>query len=151
MISSDLMSDSWTSWRNGFVRGVYAAPSHLETRYCDTSFCPSSSVSSHKSCNYTLRSFFLTSFQIISNYLPVSKLRRQALVQLRHYATSWKVTGSIIEEAIDFFNWPNPSSHTMSLGSTQPVAEMSTRKLPGSKGQPTLKPNNLTAICEPIV
>jgi hypothetical protein len=30
-----------------------------------------------------------------------------------------------------FFNWPNPSSHTMALGSTQPLTEMSTRNLPG--------------------
>jgi hypothetical protein len=157
MISSVLMSDSWTSWRNGytnihwFVCGVWAAPSDLETRYCDPSFWRSSSISSHKSCNYTLRSFFLTSFQIISNYLPVSKLRRQPVVQLRHYATSWKVTGSIFEEAIDIFNWTNPSSHTMALGSTQPVTEMSTRKLPGGKGRPARNPNNLTVICEPIV
>jgi hypothetical protein len=30
-----------------------------------------------------------------------------------------------------FFNLPNPSSHTMALGSTQPLTEMSTRKIPG--------------------
>jgi hypothetical protein len=30
-----------------------------------------------------------------------------------------------------FFNWPNPSSRTMALGSTQPLTEMSTRNLPG--------------------
>jgi hypothetical protein len=30
-----------------------------------------------------------------------------------------------------FFNWPNPSSRTMALGSTQPLPEMSTRNLPG--------------------
>jgi hypothetical protein len=29
------------------------------------------------------------------------------------------------------FNWPNPSSRTMALGSTQPITEMSTRKIPG--------------------
>jgi hypothetical protein len=32
---------------------------------------------------------------------------------------------------VDFFNWPNPSSRTMALGSTQPLTEMSTRKIPG--------------------
>jgi hypothetical protein len=36
-------------------------------------------------------------------------------------------------------------------GSTQPLREMSTRNLPGSKGRPALKADNLTAICEPIV
>jgi hypothetical protein len=38
--------------------------------------------------------------------------------------------GSIPDEVIRFFNWPNPSSRTMALGSTQPVTEMSTRNLP---------------------
>jgi hypothetical protein len=33
------------------------------------------------------------------------------------------------------FNWPNPSSHTMVLGSTQPLTEMSIRNLPGGKRQ----------------
>jgi hypothetical protein len=39
----------------------------------------------------------------------------------------------------------------MALGSTQPLTEMSTRNLPGDKGRPTRKAENLTAICEPIV
>jgi hypothetical protein len=39
----------------------------------------------------------------------------------------------------------------MALGSTQPLTEMSTRNLPGGKGWPARKANNLTAICEPIV
>jgi hypothetical protein len=39
----------------------------------------------------------------------------------------------------------------MVLMSTQPLIEMSTRNLPGSKGLPAHKANNLTAICEPIV
>jgi hypothetical protein len=39
----------------------------------------------------------------------------------------------------------------MTLGSAQPPAEMSTRNLPGDKGRPARKADNLTAICEPIV
>jgi hypothetical protein len=39
----------------------------------------------------------------------------------------------------------------MALGSTQPLAEMSTRNLPEGKGLPAGKTDNLTAICEPIV
>jgi hypothetical protein len=39
----------------------------------------------------------------------------------------------------------------MALGSTQPLTDMSTRNLPGSKGRPALKADNLTAICELIV
>jgi hypothetical protein len=70
---------------------------------------------------------------------------------LRHYATSWKVPGSIPDEVIEFFNWPNPSSRTTTLGSTQPLTATSTRNLHGGKGRPASKADNLTAICEPIV
>jgi hypothetical protein len=52
---------------------------------------------------------------------------------------------------IGVFNLPNPSSHTMALGSTQPLTEMSTRNLPGGKGWPPRGADNLTAICEPTV
>ena len=50
-----------------------------------------------------------------------------------------------------FFNLPNPSIHTMALGTTQPLTEMSTRNLSGGKGRPERKADNLTVICEPIV
>jgi hypothetical protein len=39
----------------------------------------------------------------------------------------------------------------MALGSTQPLTEMSIRNLPGVKGRPARKADNLTAICEPII
>jgi hypothetical protein len=52
---------------------------------------------------------------------------------------------------LDFFSWPNASSHTVALGSTQPVTEMNTKNLPGGKGRPACKADNLTAICEPTV
>jgi hypothetical protein len=52
---------------------------------------------------------------------------------------------------LDFFNWPNPSSRTMALGLTQLLTEMSTKNLPGGKGQPARKADNLITICEPIV
>jgi hypothetical protein len=39
----------------------------------------------------------------------------------------------------------------MVLGSTQPLTEMSTRNLPGGKGRPARKADNLTAISEPTV
>jgi hypothetical protein len=45
----------------------------------------------------------------------------------------------------------DPSSRTMALGSTLPLTEMSTRNLPGGKGWPARKADNLTAICELIV
>jgi hypothetical protein len=36
----------------------------------------------------------------------------------------------------------------MTLGSTQPLTEMSTRNLPGGKGRPARRAGNLTAISE---
>jgi hypothetical protein len=56
-----------------------------------------------------------------------------------------------IPDEVDFFNLPNPSSRTMTLGSTQPLTEMSTRKLPGSKKRPARRAENLAAIYEPNV
>jgi hypothetical protein len=66
-------------------------------------------------------------------------------VWLRHYATSRKVAGSIPDEVIRFFNWPNRSSRIMALGSTQPLREMTTRNFPGGKGRLAHKADNLTA------
>jgi hypothetical protein len=59
--------------------------------------------------------------------------------------------GSIPDEVIGFFNWPNPCSSTMALGSAQPLTEMNTGNLPGGKGRPARGADNRTAICEPIV
>jgi hypothetical protein len=75
----------------------------------------------------------------------------EELSWLRHYATSSKVAGSIPDEVIGFFNWPNPSSLTIALGSTQPLTEMSTRNLLGGKGRPARGADNLTTTCGPIV
>jgi hypothetical protein len=51
---------------------------------------------------------------------------------------------NVIKNDINFVN-------VMALGSTQPLTEMSTRNLPGGKGRPARKAENLTAIYEPIV
>jgi hypothetical protein len=59
--------------------------------------------------------------------------------------------GSIPDEVIGFLNWQNSSSRTVALGSTLPLTEMSTRNLPGDRGQPAHKADKLTAICEPTV
>jgi len=47
----------------------------------------------------------------------------------RHHGTIRKVAGSISDGATGIFHWHNPSSHTMALGSTQPLTEMSTRNI----------------------
>jgi hypothetical protein len=72
-------------------------------------------------------------------------------VNIRFYATSRKVAGLIPHEVIGFFDWPNPYSRNMALGSTQPLREMSITSLTGGKGRPGRKADNLTAISEPIV
>jgi hypothetical protein len=63
-----------------------------------------------------------------------------------------KALGLIPDEVIEFFNWSNPSGHTMSLGFTQPLTEISTRDFQGDSGklQPVLMAD-VTAICEPVV
>jgi hypothetical protein len=53
--------------------------------------------------------------------------------------------------SLHFYNLPNPSSRIIALGSTKPLIEMSTRNLPGGKGRPAHKADNLIAICEPSV
>jgi hypothetical protein len=58
---------------------------------------------------------------------------------------------SILDEAVGFFNCPNPSSHTMALGLTQPLTEMSTMNFLEGKGWPLGKADNLTTICGLIV
>jgi hypothetical protein len=39
----------------------------------------------------------------------------------------------------------------MAVGPIQPLTEMSTRNLPGGKGRPARKADNLTATCDPII
>jgi hypothetical protein len=51
----------------------------------------------------------------------------------KHYAASRKVTGWVSDVATGYFNLPNPSRRTMTLGYTQPPTEMSTRNLPVGK------------------
>jgi hypothetical protein len=59
-----------------------------------------------------------------------------------------KAAGSSPVEVI-FLNLPNLSSRIMAPGSTEPLTEMCTRNLPGGKGRPVRKADNLTAIFEP--
>jgi hypothetical protein len=67
---------------------------------------------------------------------------------IHEYQMLTKVAGSSPDEVDFFFNLPNPFSRTMALGSSQPLTEMSSRNLPGSKGRPARKADNLL---QPIV
>jgi len=51
----------------------------------------------------------------------------RAMAQLRHCASGLKAAGSISEGDTGILHWHNPSGRTMAMGSTQPLAEMSTR------------------------
>jgi hypothetical protein len=70
---------------------------------------------------------------------------------LRHSATSRKVAGWIPDEVTAFFNWPNPSSRTMALGSTRFLTEMSTRDFPGGQNgrriRLTTSPPSVSRLC----
>jgi hypothetical protein len=50
---------------------------------------------------------------------------------LKHYATSGNAVGSVPDDAIGFFNLPNPSSRTRAMRSTQHITEVSTMNIPG--------------------
>jgi hypothetical protein len=64
------------------------------------------------------------------NYISVLSFPGRAVAYwLRHYATNWQVAGSIPDDVIGIFQWHNPSGRTMALGSTQPLTEMSTRRI----------------------
>jgi hypothetical protein len=51
-------------------------------------------------------------FAFSHNHMRDTRLRSL----LRHYVTSRKVTSSIPDEVIRFFNWPNPSSRNYGVG-----------------------------------
>jgi hypothetical protein len=48
---------------------------------------------------------------------------------LRYCATNRKVAGSTPDGVFGFFRWRKPSDRTMTLGSTQPLTEISTRSI----------------------
>jgi hypothetical protein len=56
----------------------------------------------------------------------------------------------LIPDVIGFFNWPNPPSLTTGLELTQPLAEISTKNLSGSEGQPAFRAHNFSTLCELI-
>jgi hypothetical protein len=56
-----------------------------------------------------------------------------------------------IPDEVDCFNLSNHSSRTMTLGSTKPLTEMTTRNFPGGKKRPAHRADNLAAIYKPNV
>jgi hypothetical protein len=94
---------------------------------------------SSRECEFWYR--FDTAYRIQINFIwrPID-LRNCRKTYLKSilphiYVTRRKVAGSIVDEIIAFFNSPNPYSSTMTLGSTKPLAEMSTKNFPWVKGR----------------
>jgi hypothetical protein len=46
-----------------------------------------------------------------------------------------------VQDEVNFFSIPNPSSHTVAMGSTQPLTELSTSNLPAGKKLTPLPPS----------
>jgi len=60
----------------------------------------------------------------------LNTLRLTFIIIILLYCTSFiKVAGSIPDGVIEIFCWHNPSGHTMALGLTQPLTEISTRNI----------------------
>ena len=64
-----------------------------------------------------------------THFVLSTLLKGTAVVQwLRCCATNLKVAGSIPDGVIGIFRCHNPSYRAMAMGSTQPLAEMNTRR-----------------------
>jgi hypothetical protein len=86
--------------------------------------------------------------EIRGNWCPYSYYEEPYRSWLRHYATSRNVKGSTSDEVIGFLNWLNPSSCIMALEVVSASNRNGYRNLPGGKGRPAGKADNLTAIYE---
>jgi hypothetical protein len=58
--------------------------------------------------------------------------------------------GSDSDKVIGFLNLHYGFSRTKTLGSTEPLIQISTRNLPEGKGRPASETHNLTVIFAPI-
>jgi hypothetical protein len=68
------------------------------------------------------------------NYKYYPRIYLEGMRRIRKTLRIIDVAGSIPNETVGFFNWPNLSSRNTALGSTKPLTEMSTRNLPGVNG-----------------
>jgi hypothetical protein len=83
-----------------------------------------------KLCSKVSYDFLIYSMQIPRKYLKVIGARSRTV----GWGTMLQTRRSQVRvpmRSLDFFNLPNPSSLAMALGSTQPLTEMSTRKIRG--------------------
>ena len=66
-------------------------------------------------------------------------------------ATYRKVAGSIPDGVIGIFHWHTPSDRTMALRSTQPLTEMSTRRISGGKCGRCVRLTTLPSSCAVVM
>jgi hypothetical protein len=93
------------------------------------------------SCHFLSKSTLFLSFpSVICTMLLLGTGGTQ---WLRHWATNRKVVGSIPDGVIGIFH----SGHTMALGSTQPLTEMSTRNISWGKGRRCVALTTLLTSC----
>ena len=71
--------------------------------------------------------------------------------RLRCCATNLKVAGSIPEGVIRIFHCHNPSDRAMTLGSTQPLTEMSSRRFSGGKCGRCVRLTTLPSFCAVVM
>jgi hypothetical protein len=94
--------------------------------------------------------FFLIFLPEYSSSIPKTEGARGSIVGWGTMLQAGRSPVRVPDE-VDSSNWPNHSSRTMVLVSTQPLTEMSTRNLPAGKKRSAPRADNLAAICEPII
>jgi hypothetical protein len=80
-----------------------------------------------KNVHFHVEMFFHQNIRL--NYLCMGVGGTRLRSWLRHFATSWKIAGSIADGVIGIFYSHNHSGRTMALGLNQPLTEMSTRNI----------------------
>ena len=80
----------------------------------------------HSAISYKTEFLIDTSSRVLNIYLYIGTVVAE---WLRHCATNWKVAGSNSDGVTGIFHWHNPSNRTMALGLTEPLTEMSTRRI----------------------
>jgi hypothetical protein len=88
-------------------------------------------------CDYKFTSHYTTPILYATSIVRVG-IKSQPLTRwrswLRRCTTNRKVAGSIHDGVIGIFHWHNPSGCTMTLGSTPPPTEITTRNISGGGG-----------------
>jgi hypothetical protein len=109
----------------------YSAKTLPDARGSKTTRCVSTSVYSwhdrhHTSCRKHRQNLVLNYVHRMKN--EWTSIGDGAVGWDTALQTGWRVPGSTADGIIAIFHWHNPSGRTMSLGSTQPLTEMSKRK-----------------------